>query len=397
MSRKTPLLRPELMMTPKARKQISRGITNKLKNLANTLAKRKSANEKLVEDPRAAAAEIGLVYVTADMLTLKREKKGKKFAFTTKSGKSILNKKVLERVSHLPIPPAWTDVTIAVHPKAHLQALGRDARGRKQYLYHPLWRTVRDITKFHRMIPFGAALSKIRAQVVRDLRKVLLSKENILAAIVRLLDETLIRVGNDEYAKDNKSYGLTTMEDRHVEVHGSTMKFNFKGKSGKVHSIQCTDSVVAKVVRETMELPGKQLFQYVDASGDVRDVTAADVNEYIQEITGEKFTAKDFRTWAGTVTAALRLTELEAAETKFALKKNIGRTIEEVSAKLGNTPAVCRRSYIHPLVLQSYEAKRLPKGLTKKVKVQPAEYERLTLGEVAVLHFLKECEKEMRA
>lgn len=260
----------------------------------------------------------------------------------------------LRRIRSLAIPPAWTSVWICPSDNGHIQAVGRDARGRKQYRYHPRWRAVRDSSKYGRVLEFGKALPRIRRRVSADLRRRGLSREKVLATVVRLLETTLIRVGNDEYAKHNGSYGLTTLHNRHAKVRGGRITFEFKGKSGKRHRIDVHDPHVAKLVRRCQDLPGQDLFGYVDADGVVRDVTSEDVNAYLRDIAGEEFSAKDFRTWAGTVLAAMALREFEGFASQKEAKRNIIQAVEAVARMLGNTAAVCRRCYIHPAILDGY-------------------------------------------
>ena len=259
----------------------------------------------------------------------------------------------LERIRKLAIPPAWTGVWICARANGHLQATGRDARGRKQYRYHPQFREVRESTKYEHMLAFARALPAIRRRVADDMALRGLPREKVLATVVNLLETTLIRVGNDDYAKENKSYGLTTLRNPHVKVEGPQLRFQFKGKSGKTWRLQVKDRRIAKIVRACQELPGQRLFQYQD-DGELREVTSADVNAYLKEITGRDITAKDFRTWAGTVMAALALQEFEAIDTQAAQKKNIRAAIETVAARLGNTPTICRKCYVHPEVLNAY-------------------------------------------
>ncbi|HET8548390.1 MAG TPA: DNA topoisomerase IB, partial [Bryobacteraceae bacterium] len=255
----------------------------------------------------------------------------------------------------LVIPPAWEEVWICPTSTGHLQAVGRDAKGRKQYRYHSLYRHVRDQTKFGRMLAFGAALAKIRARIDGDLALRGLPRNKVLAAVVKLLDTTCMRIGNDEYKKQNDSYGLTTLQDKHVHVEGGTIRFRFRGKSGKEQNIILTDPRLAKVVRKSRDLPGYELFQYVDEDGKVCDITSTDVNGYIREISGEDFTAKDFRTWGGTGLAVLSLEAMGAAETDNTARKNIVAAVKEVAGKLGNRPATCKKYYVHPAVLEAYE------------------------------------------
>jgi len=260
----------------------------------------------------------------------------------------------MERIRKLVIPPAWTDVWISPIENGHLQAVGRDARGRRQYRYHPRWREVRDEAKYGRTIAFANALPAIRRRVKRDLALPGLPREKVLATIVRLLETTLIRVGNDEYARNNGSYGLTTMRNKHVAVNGHRIEFTFEGKSGKKHQIDVQDRYLARIVRRCREIPGYELFQYVDESGDRQSISSTDVNEYLREISGEDFTAKDFRTWAGTVLAAMFLRTSEGASSQTEAKRNVVHAIEQVADRLGNTPAICRKCYVHPAILDAY-------------------------------------------
>jgi DNA topoisomerase-1 len=258
------------------------------------------------------------------------------------------------RIRKLAIPPAWTDVWICPHWNGHIQAVGRDDRGRKQYRYHEKWREVRDENKYGRMMDFVKALPALRKRIDQDLLRPGLPREKVLAAVVRLLETTFIRVGNDEYAKTNKSYGLTTLRDKHAKVRGSRIVFRFRGKSGVEHDIDLEDRRLASIVKKSQDLPGEELFAYEDEEGNPRDVSSGDVNDYLRELTGRDFTAKDFRTWAGTVLAARALKEFELVDSQAKRKKNIVTAIEAVAKKLGNTRAVCRKCYIHPAVLESY-------------------------------------------
>jgi DNA topoisomerase-1 len=252
------------------------------------------------------------------------------------------------------IPPAWGKVWICPSPNGHLQAVGVDAKGRKQYRYHPQYRAVRDQAKFSRMIAFGAVLALIRRQVEQDLSRRTLSREKVLATVVRLLETTFIRVGNDEYAKENESFGLTTMKDRHVRIAGSKLMFRFRGKSGLEHTIELTDSRLARIVKQCRDLPGYELFQYVDEAGEICRVDSADVNRYVREITGQDFTAKDFRTWAGTILAARELHQAGPCRSESEGKKTIVAAVKTVAKRLGNRPATCRKYYIHPAILEAY-------------------------------------------
>ena len=345
-------------------------------------------------DPEAAAAAAkaaGLRYVIDSMPGIRRRRTGRAFSYRDPQGRTIKDTAEIRRLRALAIPPAWTDVWICPHPRGHIQATGRDDRGRKQYRYHPEWRAVRDAHKFDRMLVFGRALPQIRARLDADMRRHGLPREKVLATVVRLLESTLIRVGNAEYARENKSFGLTTIRHDHVEVNGTELAFEFRGKSGKLHKVTTRDRRLARIVRACQELPGQELFQYVDADGVRHDVDSADVNAYLQEITGEPFTAKDFRTWAGTVLASLALSEFETFDTKAAAKRNVTRAIEHVANNLGNTVAVCRKAYIHPAILDSYLDGSLLEFLKGQVEeALREELDGLSSEEAAVLAFLQQ-------
>lgn len=306
-------------------------------------------------------------------------------------GEQIRDAEVLARIKSLAIPPAWRDVWICPIAHGHLQATGFDARGRKQYRYHPRWREVRDETKYDRMLMFANVLPKIRARVERDLSQSGLPRNKILATVVRLLETTLIRVGNEEYARQNESFGLTTMRDRHVNVSGATLKFAFRGKSGITHAIDLTDRRLAKIVKKSQDLPGYELFQYLDEDGISRSIDASDVNAYLKETTGEEFTAKDFRTWAGTVLAARALQEFQAFDSQAQAKRNVIQAIESVAKRLGNTKAVCRKCYIHPAVITQYMDGMLLQTLNRRVKKEfTHSLHRLSAEEAAVLTLLQQ-------
>lgn len=331
---------------------------------------------------RNSAQQAGLRYSSDAHPGIRRLHAPGGFAYRDPGGKLVRDPESLARIKRLAIPPAWTEVWICPDPNGHLQATGRDARGRKQYRYHPHWREVRDETKYNRMIAFGRALPKIRRRVRQDIRQRGLGRQRVLAAIVRLLELSSIRVGNDEYAQQNRSYGLTTLQDRHARVAGRRIHFRFRGKSGKEHELDVEHPVVARVVKKCQDLPGQDLFQYLDDDGVPRDVTSGDVNDYLREITGADFTAKDFRTWTGTVLAALALRDFEPAETQRRLKRNMVRAIERVAQRLGNTPTVCKKCYIHPVILDSYLDGTLASALqiqaqeeltTKVSKLRPEE------------------------
>ena len=307
-----------------------------------------------IVDSRDAAESAGLTYVSDDERGIRRKRVGKGFVYLKPNGEPVRDAATLERIRKLAIPPAYTDVWICLKANGHIQATGRDAKGRKQYRYHPGFREVRESTKYEHMMEFARALPRVRAKLAEHMGLRGLPREKVLATVVHLLETTLIRVGNDDYAKANKSYGLTTLRDPHVKVDGSELRFQFKGKSGKTWRLQVKDRRVAKIVKACQDLPGQELFQYVDENGERKDVTSADVNAYLKEITGRDITAKDFRTWAGTVLAALALQEFETFDTEAKAKKNVRAAIERVASRLGNTPTICRKCYIHPEILSSY-------------------------------------------
>jgi DNA topoisomerase-1 len=317
-------------------------------------ARRRRSLPRIVSDPVESAKLAGLTYVTEGRPGIARRRAGKFFTYVDAHGRRVRDAETLGRIRSLAIPPAWTDVWICAAPHGHIQAIGRDARGRKQYRYHPRWRAVRDEAKYARMLAFAETLPSIRARVEKDLALPGLPRDKVLATVVRLLESTLIRVGNAEYARQNGSFGLTTMRDRHVAVSGSTLRFRFRGKSGKEHEVDVRDPRLARVVRRCQELPGQELFQYVDDEGRRQVIDSADVNGYLREITGADFTAKDFRTWAGTVLAALALSEVAAFTSKRQAQRNILRAVESVARRLGNTPTICRKCYVHPAVLDAY-------------------------------------------
>jgi DNA topoisomerase-1 len=312
-----------------------------------------SASEAIV-DAKDAAEYAGLIYVSDEKPGIQRKRSGKGFRYESGSGQRIKDLPTLKRIKALAVPPAWTDVWICGKANGHIQATGRDARGRKQYRYHTRFREVREGTKYHHMLAFAESLPAIRRKVQEHLALRGLPREKVVATVVHLLEATLIRVGSDEYARSNKSYGLTTLKNRHVEVEGSALKFNFKGKSGKVWKLNIRNRRVAKVIRACQELPGQELFQYLDEDGETRDVTSSDVNAYLREISGEDITAKDFRTWHGTVLAAMALQELEKFDSHAGAKRNIRDAIQKVAARLGNTPTICRKCYIHPEIIATY-------------------------------------------
>jgi DNA topoisomerase-1 len=302
----------------------------------------------------ASAKAAGLRYVSDDSPGISRRKCGKGWCYYGPSGRRITDERTLHRIRSLAIPPAYTRVWICPDPLGHVQATARDAKGRKQYRYHPRWREVRDAVKFDRMIAFAESLPVVRARCDKDLSRNGIGREKVLAAVVKLLEQTRIRVGNEEYARKNRSFGLTTLLSRHVAVEGAHVTFSFRGKSGKHHAVHLHDRRLARVVRRCLEIPGQELFSFVDPEGKIHTVSSGDVNDYLREIAGEGFTAKDFRTWSGTVMAADELRRCKAAKNKTLAKRTIKKAIEEVSSRLGNTPTVCKKSYVHPAVLDAY-------------------------------------------
>lgn len=341
-------------------------------------------------DPRETAAAAGLVYVSDEDRGIRRERQGDAFAYYKPNGDPLTDEAALERIRKLAIPPAYTDVWICPKANGHLQATGRDARGRKQYRYHPQFREMRESTKYEHMLEFARALPAIRARLAEHMALRGLPREKVLATVVHLLETTLIRVGNDDYARANKSYGLTTLRNPHVKVEGSELRFQFKGKSGKMWRLQVKDRRIARIIRACQDLPGQRLFQYQDEAGEVREVTSADVNAYLREITGADITAKDFRTWAGTVMAALALREFEAFDSQATQKKNLKAAIERVAARLGNTPTICRKCYVHPEVLNAYVEGNLLLQVKERVEEELREdLARLQPEEAAVLAMLE--------
>ena len=307
-----------------------------------------------IVDPRDAAESAGLRYVSDERPGIRRKKVGTGFSYVRADGSRLMERGALKRIKALAIPPAWTDVWICPFPDGHIQATGRDAKGRKQYRYHARFREVRESTKYEHVVAFADALPSIRDTVREHMALRGLPREKVLATVVHLLETTLIRVGNDDYAKQNNSYGLTTLKNRHVAVKGNEVRFRFTGKGGKQWSLRVRDRRIAKIIRACQELPGQELLQYIDEQGNCQDVTSSDVNEYLKAITGKDITAKDFRTWAGTVLAAMILSELQSFDNAAQAKRNLRSAIEKVSARLGNTPTICRKCYIHPEVLNSY-------------------------------------------
>jgi DNA topoisomerase-1 len=342
-------------------------------------------------DALAAAKSAGLRYVSDSMPGIARMADGDGFRYIDADGNSVRDAAVLARIRSLAVPPAWTDVWICALKNGHLQATGRDAKRRKQYRYHPRWRHLRDEVKYERMLDFGKALPAIRRQVDAALQLPGLPREKVLATIVYLLQVTMMRIGNEEYARSNKSFGLTTLRNRHVRIDGSEVEFRFRGKSGVYHAVKVEDRRLARIIQRTRDLPGQDLFQYVDDEGNQHTVGSADVNEYLRTITGEDYTAKDFRTWSGTVLAALALREFEKFDSEAQAKKNIVRAIESVAKKLGNTPSICRKCYVHPAVIDAYLDGAVLQELRARAEQELAEdLHALQPEEAAVLALLQQ-------
>jgi DNA topoisomerase-1 len=338
-------------------------------------------------EARRSAKAARLRYVTDTATGIRRVRRGQKFVYVSPQGKVIRDPVTLARIKGLVIPPAWERVWICLWEDGHIQAIGYDQRGRKQYRYHPAWQQVRNEQKYSKLIHFARALPAIRRRVQRDLRRPGLSREKVLAAVVRLLELTRIRVGNEEYAKQNETFGLTTIQNHHAEVKGSRIRFDFKGKHQIQHEIELENSELARVVRQCQELPGHELFEYLDDDGRVRDVKSHDVNEYLRSVAGEAFSAKDFRTWAGTVAAAYELGSCEPCTSQTAGKRVINQAVARVASRLGNTKAVCRKCYIHPVVIAAYLEATLHDVLRPKQKA--ANKLRLPAHEAAVLRLLE--------
>jgi DNA topoisomerase I len=332
-----------------------------------------------------SAEAAGLRYTTDRVPGIERIPAASGFRFVLPNRRPVTDEATLRRIRSLAIPPAWTHVWITVEPDAHLQATGRDAKGRKQYRYHPRWREVRHQTKYERMVPFARALPQIRRRVAADMRQTALTRTKVVAAVVNLLERTLIRVGNEEYARANRSFGLTTLRDKHVQVRGGEVRFTFVGKSGVRQSVKLSDARLARLVKRCQDLPGQELFQYIDETGERRAVTSADVNAYLRETTGADFTAKDFRTWAGTLLAAIALRGERLPDSDRKARSVAARAIESVADTLGNTAAVCRACYVHPAVLELYADGTLAKMLCRKSRAVRG----LSSDESAVLHLLQ--------
>ncbi len=339
--------------------------------------------------PATSANVAHLRYVTDAEPGIRRRREGKCFVYVGSEGKRVRNPEHLRRIKSLAIPPAWEDVWICASKDGHLQATGRDQKGRKQYCYHPRWREVRDDTKYHRILEFGAKLPRLRRRCARDLAARGLPRKKVLAAIVSLLETTLIRVGNEEYARDNKSFGLTSMRDRHLATASGELRFEFQGKSKVAHSISVSDPRLARIVKRCHDLPGYTLFQYLDEDGQRHAIEAAHVNAYLREAMGDDFTTKDFRTWAGTVLAYKALSELREFDSQAQAKKNVITAIESVAKKLGNTKNVCRKCYIHPEIIDSYIDRSFSAVVNEKIK-RTIDEKRLRREEAVVMALLRE-------
>lgn len=351
------------------------------------------ARMSIADEHVEAAQAAGLRYVTDSSPGIRRRRRGRGFVYVCPDGDPLRDSGELERIRRLVIPPRWTDVWICPSSSGHLQVTARDARGRKQYRYHTRYREVRDLTKFGRMVEFSEVLPGIRRRVERDVSQANLSRDKVLATVVWLLEKTLIRVGSDEYARDNGSYGLTTLRRRHVEVSGAKLRFEFRGKSGVPHSVAVTDRRIARIVQHCQELPGQELFQYLDDDGRRQSVDAGDINQYLREIADRQVTAKDFRTWAGTILAAQALRDLGGFTTEKEANANVVRAIDQVAKRLGNTRAVCRKYYVHPAVIGAYldgvtiaAASRDERSILRDGSRPPV----LRRDEIAVLELIRE-------
>lgn len=350
-------------------------------------------NEIAEDLPRSAtseaqAEEAGLRFVSDTSPGITRTKPNKLWRYLGSNGKIVRDSKTLDRIRVLAIPPAWTAVWIAPNANGHIQATGRDARARKQYIYHADWIKTRDEAKYNRVLKFARTLPRIRRTVKRHMGGRGLGQEKVLATIVHLLETTLIRVGNQEYARNNKSFGLSTLQDKHVTFSGSQVRFKFRGKTGKEWRLKVSDRRIARIVKSCQDLPGQHLFQYEDDDGEVRQISSADINAYLREIAKYDVTAKDFRTWAGTVLAAMALSEFDKVDSEAAAKRNIKNAIVSVATRLGNTPTICRKCYVHPEVLESYLEGSLVDTLNQKVARELKGIAALSPEEAATLALL---------
>ncbi|MEM8832675.1 MAG: DNA topoisomerase IB [Cyanobacteria bacterium P01_G01_bin.19] len=348
----------------------------------------KKAIAALDLEPEESAKVAGLRYVRADSLRIQRKKVGRGFSYLDLEGDRIVDRQELERLKSLTIPPALTDVLMCHLANGHLQATGRDAKNRKQYFYHPQWRKMRSQHKFNRMLLFGASLPSIRETTNRHLRQRNLSREKVIAAVIQLLETTLIRIGNDRYAQKNCSFGLTTLRDRHVEIKGSKIQFEFRGKSGVDHQIELQDLRLANIIKKCQEIPGYEIFKYFDESGERHFIDSGDVNEYLQQITDQDFTAKDFRTWAGTLLTAIELNDMGDFDSVKQADKNITQAIKNTARQLGNRPATCRNYYVHPAILEAYRDRSLI-YLMSEMQDFDMETEGLNPEEIVVLEIIQ--------
>ena len=356
------------------------------------MAKKNDFHE-LYADPSKSAEWAGLRYTTDEEPGYTRKGAGKGFYFVDEKGERVTNEKTLERLKSLVIPPAWKDVWISKSPKGHLQVTGRDEKGRKQYIYHPDWQKARSLTKFGRMIEFGHKLPQLRERIQKDIKSSKLDRRKVTALVLSIMDNALIRIGNRHYAKSNKSYGLTTLRDRHVKINGNSVRFTFKGKKGVEHEIELQDKIMARLVKKCRDIPGYDLFQYFDENGERQTVESGDVNEYLKEATEEDFTAKDFRTWGGTVRMVECLEDVLEEKPELGKEKSIKEAVKEVARGLGNTPSVCSKYYIHPEVVNLFREDKLLKYL-KKHDAEDPETKYLSGTEELVLKMLERVAKE---
>jgi DNA topoisomerase-1 len=317
--------------------------------------------------------QLGLHYTSDTQEGIARHRRGRAFAYFTASGKRLRDRATLARIRALAVPPAWTQVWISSDPDGHIQATGRDARGRKQYRYHAKWHQVRDAVKYTRLVELCHALPKIRRAVDHDLACKCLCKRKVMATIVSLMERAQLRVGNEEYARENGSYGATTLRNRHVKIRGPVLELSYRGKSGIERRVRVRDRKLAAIVRQCHDLPGRRLFEYIDEDGNVRPVTSQDVNDYLRDVSSGDFTAKDYRTWAATMAAALLLCALDRPSSERGCKRCVNQMLDKVAAQLGHTPAICRKSYIHPQLIEDFMANRLAKTLARHVRRQVRE------------------------
>ncbi|CAN5572240.1 hypothetical protein BH10CHL1_BH10CHL1_26120 [soil metagenome] len=348
----------------------------------------------LYNDPQGTALVADVLYVSDEQPGFQRKRRGRGFMYCDETGCSIREPGLLERFKTLVIPPGWTHVWICSDPNGHIQVTGRDEQGRKQYIYHPRWAEVRNLAKFNRLLPFAEQLPSIRAQAAVDLKAACLSREKVVAIVVRLLEETHIRIGNPEYVRQNQSYGLTTLRKRHLQLAEGTIRLKFKAKSGKLCEMAIEDKKLVRLIKKCQELPGQTLFQYIDEEGGRRTVQSTDVNDYLHRITGEHFTAKDFRTWSGTVTAATALYQLGPAQTVKECKANLVTSIKEAAHALNNTPTVCRQYYIHPAIPAAYTDNSLFIMMQQAAEQVAESPFALDIEEKAVVQILRQAEAQ---